>query len=287
MTSEMLEQQGYQFEPHYMDTKQGRMHYVDEGTGKPLVFIHGNPTWSFLYRHLVAGLSGSHRCVAPDLIGFGKSDKPPDWSYRPEDHAAVIDQFISRLDLDRLTLVLHDFGGPIGLCWAINNPERVDKLILFNTWMWPLTDDWRARILSTVMSSPIGQLSCLYANAFTRFVMPATFGVRRRLTREIHRAYLARHATPDERKGTWVFPKCLCDSSAWYAHLWDQRDRLRSIPALMVWGLKDPAFGPRYLKRWSTVFDSCRIEELADIGHYVPEEKGNDLTPHVSRFLES
>lgn len=120
----------YPFAPHYFPTDAGRLHYVDEGNGPPVVMLHGNPTWSFLYRHLIGHLAPDYRCIAPDFIGFGRSDKPADWSYRPQDHAAHLDALMTQLDLRAVTLVVHDWGGPIGLSWALRHPDRVRRLVI-------------------------------------------------------------------------------------------------------------------------------------------------------------
>ncbi|MEW6602891.1 MAG: alpha/beta fold hydrolase, partial [Nitrospirota bacterium] len=120
-----IDRKEYPFKSHSLELEMGRMHYVDEGTGEPLVMVHGNPTWSFVYRHLINGLSKDYRCIAMDHIGFGLSDKPQNWSYYPEDHAKNFDIFIERLDLHNITLVVQDWGGPIGLSYAVNHPENV------------------------------------------------------------------------------------------------------------------------------------------------------------------
>ena len=114
------------------------LHYIDEGRGDPVVMVHGTPTWSFLYRHVVKGLSKNYRCIAPDHIGFGLSDKPQGWSYTIEAQAKNLQVLLDSLDLEDITLVVHDFGGPIGLSYAIENPEKVSRLVIMNTWLWSL-----------------------------------------------------------------------------------------------------------------------------------------------------
>lgn len=126
----------YPFEHRYVDLDAGRLHYVDEGEGEPLVFVHGTPTWSFLWRHWVNDLRQGFRCIAPDHTGFGLSDKPADGRYTPADHARNLEEFIQRLGLEDVTLVVHDFGGPIGLHYALENPDNVKRIVLMNTWLW-------------------------------------------------------------------------------------------------------------------------------------------------------
>lgn len=117
------------FPTHDLDTGSGRMHYVDEGEGAPIVMVHGTPSWSFLYRQLIRDLSGSYRCIAPDQLGFGLSDKPETFAYTPAAHAQNLERLIDTLGLKDIVLVVHDFGGPIGLSYALTHPENVRALI--------------------------------------------------------------------------------------------------------------------------------------------------------------
>ena len=146
-----VDRREYPFEPRELDVEGGRLSYVDEGEGAPIVMVHGTPTWSFLYRHLIRELRPRYRCVAPDHLGFGLSDRPADWSYRPEDQGRNLARLIETLGLKDITLAVHDYGGPIGLAYALDHPENVRRLVLFNTWMWSFAGDrriaWPARIL--------------------------------------------------------------------------------------------------------------------------------------------
>lgn len=280
-----VDRREYPFAPKALEVGGGTMRYVDEGEGRPVVMVHGTPTWSFVYRHLIAGLRDRHRCVAPDNLGFGLSDKPAGISYRPGDQAWRLAEFLDELRLEDVTLVVHDFGGPIGLAWAIAHPERVRSLVLFNTWMWSVADDralaWGARLLG----SPLGRV--LYERAgFSVSVMWArAIRDRTRYTPAVHQHYVRALDTPAARRATWVYARELLGASDWYEGLWRQRERLRKIPALLVWGLADPAFG-RFLPRWRTVFDDVEVLELPEAGHAPPEERAPELLPTLRRFLE-
>ena len=139
-----LDTTAYPFAHHYAALPAGRMHYVDEGRGEPILFVHGTPTWSFEFRHLIRALCPTHRCLAPDHLGFGLSERPDGFGYRPDDHAANLEAFVEQLQLDRFTLVVHDFGGPIGLPLALRRPERVRRLVVLNSWMWSFDGErWR------------------------------------------------------------------------------------------------------------------------------------------------
>src|SRR3954462_3492603 len=131
----------YPFEIRTLTLSDGEMSYVDEGSGPVLMFVHGTPTWSFEFRHLIKSLSGRYRCIAPDHLGFGLSSRPARFAYTPEAHAAALREFVDQLGLDRITLIVHDFGGPIGLPLALDAPSRVECVIILNSWAWPLNDD--------------------------------------------------------------------------------------------------------------------------------------------------
>ena len=140
-TPAWLDRAAYPFTPHWADLPSGRMHYVDEGRGDTLLFVHGTPTWSFEFRHLIKALSRRYRCVAPDHLGFGLSDRPADAAYTPEAHALASQRSSRTSGSTGVTLVVHDYGGPIGLPLALAADTRVARLILLNTWMWPFDDD--------------------------------------------------------------------------------------------------------------------------------------------------
>ena len=159
-----LDRSLYPFTSRYFDSADGRLHYVDEGAGSPVLFVHGTPTWSFLYRHLVTRLAPRHRVVAVDHLGFGLSDKPAAAPYEPRDHARRLVALLDSLDLSGVTLVVHDFGGPIGLSAALARPERIDRLVLFNSWMWPVDDDPAIARGARVAGSRLGRLLYRHLN---------------------------------------------------------------------------------------------------------------------------
>jgi haloalkane dehalogenase len=275
-----LDRREYPFESHWLDVGVGRVHYLDEGKGSPILMVHGTPTWSFLYRHLVKALRGRYRCIAPDNLGFGLSDRRAGWSYRPEDQARRLARLIDTLGLEDLTLMVHDFGGPIGLAYAIAHPERVRRLVLFNTWMWSFEDDRRIRRVGRVLGGALGRM--LYERyAFSvRVMLRHAVADKRRYTREVERHYLAAL----DGHATWVYARELLRSSAWYDSLWQRRARLAGIPALLPWGMRDPAFGA-YLPRWLSVFERAQVLEL-DCGHAPPEERAPELLPILEGFLD-
>lgn len=280
-----LDRARYPFDAHYLDLPAGRMHYVDEGSGAPVVMVHGNPTWSFLYRHLIDHLRPRHRCVVPDHLGFGLSDKPAAWSYRPEDHTANLTALIDSLDLEGVTLVVQDWGGPIGLGFALAHPERIRRIVILNTWMWPVNRDPYYVAFGSIGGGPLGRFLIRRFNFFARVVMPQLYGDRSRLTEEIHRHYLAPLATRQDRAGSAAFAGEVLAASGWLGELWGRRSVLDAIPKLIVWGMQDIAFRPKELARWRAAYPDAEVVELADVGHFVQEEAPVRLREAVDRFL--
>ena len=277
----------YPFESHFFETEAGRVHYVDEGDAAdpPVVFLHGNPTWSFLFREQVRRLRDDYRCIAPDYLGFGLSDKPHDFPYRPADHARTVERLLSHLDLRDLTLVCHDWGGPIGLDYATRNPDGVDGLVLSNTWAWPLDHHPTVRRFGAAMGGPVGRLLVEELGLFGAAAMPTLYADCSRLTPEIHRHYLRPHASAADRRGVRALAESLADADGWLARLWARRDAIAEVPTLLAWGTRDPAFGGA-IRRWRRLRPGAHAVEFADCGHFVPEEKGAELAAEIERFLD-
>ena len=274
----------YPFRSRYFETQDGRMHYVDVGRGPAVVLVHGTPTWSFMYRHVIAGLSRTHRVIAPDHLGFGLSEKPENAPYRPADHARRLAALIRHLDLGPVTLVMHDIGGPIGLSYAIEQPENVDALVLFNTWMWSLDHDPKIQRASRLASGPLGRFLYRHLNVSPK-LMPMVFGERQALRADIHRHYVMPFESARERTAPWVAAWELAGSANWFESLWQRRAALASKPSLLMWGLQDPAFGISALPRWQDALPGAEVEEYADAGHFVLEELGADVVPRLTSFM--
>lgn len=262
------------YEPRFHALSEGRLHYVDVGEGSPTLFSHGTPTWSIDWRHAIAALPG--RRIAVDHLGFGRSDRPA-VGYRPEDHARRFAAFASALDLRDVTLVVHDFGGPIALPWALDNADRLRRLVVLNTFAWPLGDDWRVRLPGLVLGSWVGRLLYAWANLSLRVIMPTAYADRAKLTPELHAALLAPFAERSARvQVLWPLARALLASSGFYAGIEARLPELAGVPVTLVWGMRDPAFPPHHLERWKRHFPNAEVVET-DAGHWPQEERPEAL----------
>jgi haloalkane dehalogenase len=276
-----LDANEYPFTPHWFDAPDGRIHYLDQGSGRPVVMLHGNPTWSFQYRNVVKALGGSRRAVAPDQLGFGLSDKPTSYSYLPVDQARQFAAFMDALDLHDVTLVVGDWGGPVALSWALDHPDRVASLVITNTWMWSVRDDWYYQAFSRFMGGPVGRRLIERRNFFAGSFLKRAYGVKSRLTPEIHAQYLSALPTPADRRGSAVFPREIIGSSDWLVGLWDRREAIAEVPATLAWGMKDIAFREKELNRWRSLFPDAKVVRYPECGHFVAEERPDDLAQEI------
>ena len=280
-----VDRTAYPFQSRYQSLAAGEMHYVDEGQGDVVLLIHGTPTWSFEYRHVIAALSMRHRCIAPDHLGFGLSERPTAFAYTPEAHAAVLSEFVEAMGLERFTLVVHDFGGPIGLPLALRANSPVQKLVILNSFGWPLNDDPKLASGARIAGGPIGRLLYKYANASQKLIMPSAYGDKAKLTKAIHQQYLEVFRDRDARvQVLHALAKALLLSRAHYQSLLDALPSLR-IPTLLLWGMKDSAFQPYQLARWQSLLPHATTVALQTAGHWPHEEEPARVAEEIERFL--
>ena len=286
-TPAWLDRTMYPFPSRFASLHAGRMHYVDEGHGDPILFVHGTPTWSFEYRHLIRALAPAHRCVAPDHFGFGLSERPGQFAYSPEAHAAALSEFVDQAGLDGYTLVVHDFGGPIGLPLALASQSRVARIVLMNTWMWPFDDDPEMLKRARIAGSAFGAWMYRHLNFSLKVLMPGAYGSRARLTPDVHRQYLEVFRDKDARvQVLHALARALTGSRDHYAALWAEAARLRRVPSLIVWGLKDTAFKPSQLARWREALPAAEVVILEEAGHWPHEEEPQAVIDAMQRFLD-
>nr|WP_294543318.1 alpha/beta fold hydrolase [uncultured Rhodopila sp.] len=278
----------YPFESRFFSTAAGSVHYIDEGEGKPLVFVHGNPSWSFEFRHIVKALRNEYRCIAIDHLGFGLSGKdlaPEEWP--PQRHAARLGELLRHLGLERVTLVLADWGGPIGLDFAVKHPDLISGLVLFNTFAWPVNDDRHFRMFSRMMASRPGQFLIRHGNIFVNFVLPGSVGVKKALTPCVMKHYRGPMATPADRSASAALPRHIMAAGPWLDEIWRQRDRFADKPALVIWGGSDIAFRLKEFDVWKAALRHGTFHYHKSVGHLVAEEIPDVSTGHIRDFLNT
>ncbi|MDH3205446.1 MAG: alpha/beta fold hydrolase [Gemmatimonadota bacterium] len=274
----------FPFQSRWFESGVGPVHYIDEGGGDPILFLHGNPTWSFLYRGIVIRLKPKFRCIALDYPGFGLSVRPDGYGYTPSEHASVVRDLVRHLDLEGLTIMGQDWGGPIGLRVAVDEVDRLRSLVMGNTWYWPL-DDWQAKAFSYVLSMAPMQSQIVNKNFFVERIMP--IGVKHTLADEVMEHYREALPTPSSRVGAAEFPRQLMEASAWLGDLEDAvRERLSNVPLLLTWGVHDIAFGKQYLERFREDFHMATVRRL-DAKHYIQEDAPGEIAAAISSFLEA
>jgi haloalkane dehalogenase len=285
----------YPFRSHYLRIGTFNCHYLDEGSGEPLVMLHGNPTWSFYYRSLVRGLSGRYRVVAPDHIGCGLSDKPsPErYRYRLARRVSDLEALLDHLGLSaNITLVLHDWGGMIGMAYAVKHPERIRRLVLLNTAAFfppagkrlPLRL-WLIRNF-TRLSAPL----VLGLNLFARAAL--VMASRRGLAPEVRTGLIAPYDSRAHRIATLKFvqdiPLTPRDPSyAMVASVSERLPVLADVPMLLLWGRHDFVFDCDYLAEWQRRFPAARAEVFERAGHYLLEDEPEQVLERIRAFLAS
>jgi pimeloyl-ACP methyl ester carboxylesterase len=267
-----LDRSRYPFAPRVFQHEDGAQHFIDEGAGAPLLFVHGTPSWSFEWHASVTHLQSKYRCVAVDHLGFGLSDKPANAPYLPRHHTDRLQKLVQTLELRDVTLVVHDFGGPIALPLVAREPSRFRSVVVVNTWAWS-PDNSGARRLSKFIASPLGRFLYLYCNASPRWLVPAGFADKTRLTKPTHRHLLAPFSCYRERYAPWTFGAHLTDLTAYAPELPSTLDALRTLPMSVIWGTRDRILGPEPLAHWRRAFPYSPVIELADCGHFPQLER--------------
>ncbi|MEV6319819.1 alpha/beta fold hydrolase [Nocardia sp. NPDC051787] len=269
----------YPFTDHYLDLTEARVHYIDEGDGPPLLMLHGNPTWSFLYRNIVIGLRDRYRCIAVDYPGFGLSYAAPGYRFTPAEHAGIVGQLVERLDLREITLMVQDWGGPIGFATATRHADRFTAFVIGNTWAWPKSD-LGTQAFSRFLGGPIGGWLIRQRNFFVERIIPA--GVRRTtLDDTVMNAYRGPFPTPGSREPVHVFPREILASRDLLTDIERKLPTVTDRPALIVWGTKDVAFRAAELRRWEEFFPQHRTVALVGAGHYIQEDASDEIVAAI------
>jgi len=276
-----------------MEVRGQRMHYLDEGPrdAPPVLMLHGNPTWSFYYRNLVIALRAQFRCIVPDHLGCGLSDKPSDdqYDYRLKSRIEDIDSLVKHLEITQpLTLIVHDWGGMIGFGWAVNNPDLIDRMVVLNTAAFPLPDDKKMpAALSLVRDTSIGAFLVTRFNAFSAIAARVAF--KKPVSRQVREAYKLPYDSPENRIATLRFVQDipLTEKDPGFDILINTAERLhllRHKPCLIAWGERDFVFDTPFLNKWLEYFPEAELHRFPDCGHYVLEDGGPGLIDSISQF---
>jgi len=273
----------YPFTSRRVEIGGHRIHYIDEGAGPTLLLLHGNPTWSFLYRHIVRRLSPRVRCVALDLPGFGLSQAEPGYDYLPLSHARVVEAFIEAVGITAYTPMVQDWGGPIGLWVAGRHAARVEGLIIGNTWAWPIDGDAHFERFSAVMGGAVGGFFIGQFNAFVNVMIPA--GIKRaKLSAAEMACYRAPFPTVKSRAPTNIFPREIRASGAFLAEVAAGLAHLRDKAALILWGDRDVAFRPSERERFEGLFPNHVTVPLPGAGHFIQEDSPGEIVEAIEAW---
>jgi cis-3-alkyl-4-acyloxetan-2-one decarboxylase len=279
----------YPFTSRQLDLAGHRYHYVDEGQGQTLLLVHGNPTWSFYWRNLIRALSPRYRLIAVDHMGCGLSDKPRDYPYCLARHIENLSEFVERLDLRDVTLLAHDWGGPIGLGAALAQRQRFARFVLFNTAAFRSPDiPWR---ISACRIPLFGRLAVQGLNAFARAALSMAVCHPERMTPAVRAGLLAPYDNWQNRQAVYRFVQDIPLSKAHPSHaallgIEERLSQLGEYPWLFAWGMRDWCFTPRFLERFLTVFPRAEVQRYADAGHYVVEDAHERIAPAVADFIQ-
>jgi haloalkane dehalogenase len=282
----------YPFSSHFMDLGGLRLHYVDEGDGEVVVAVHGNPTWSFYYRELIKDLCVDHRVVAPDHMGMGLSDRPDDetYTFSLDRRVADFETCMERLELEDVNLVVHDWGGAIGLAWAVRNPDKVKRLVILNTGAFHLPPEkplpWQ---LWFVRNTLLGSMAVRGMNAFARGATHLAC-TRRPLSKEIRDAYCAPYDSWENRRAVVRFVQDipLHPGDRGYdlvSEIAEGLQRLAKKPILICWGDKDFVFDHHFRCEFERIFPSAEVHRWADGGHYILEDYADEIVPLIREFV--
>lgn len=284
--SDWLPQDLFPFESRYVELEGSRVHYIDEGTGPTILFLHGNPTWSFLYRNIVLRLRDSFRCIALDYPGFGLSSAAEGYDFTAAAHSRVVEAFVTELDLRDVTIMGQDWGGPIGLSVATRHPERFTGFILGNTWAWALNGILHFELAARVMGSSIARVWIRNANAFVNVMIP--LGTHKRVPPEVMRAYREPFANPSARRPTWEFPKELLRSEPFMRSLEQRLPEVTHLPALLLWGGGDFALRSRVeLPRFERLFPNHTTVVLGEARHFFQEDAPEEAAAAIRDWATS
>jgi haloalkane dehalogenase len=283
----------YPFKNSYLDLNGLRLHYLDEGSGDPVVMVHGNPTWSIYYRNLIHALKDSFRMIVPDHMGCGFSDKPDDarYDYSLTQRIDDLESLLSHLKInDKITLVLHDWGGMIGMGYAVRHPESIHRLVILNTSAFHKPENksfpW---LLWLCRNTGVGSFLVYRLNAFSRLAARVCCK-RHPMSKELREAYISPYRENSIATLRFVQDIPLRPGDRSYKAVTEIQDALslfKKLPVLLCWGEKDFVFDEHFLKEWMHIFPHAKVYRFPDCGHYVLEDAKEEIEALVRTFLEN
>ncbi|MBO2447825.1 alpha/beta fold hydrolase [Actinomadura barringtoniae] len=273
----------FPFESRFVDIDGHTVHYVDEGSGPTLLLLHGNPTWSFLWRDVIRALRDDFRCVALDYPGFGLSTPKPGYRYLPEDHADVVTGFVDALDLQGVTLVGQDWGGPIGLAAAARRADVFDRLVLANTWAWPVNGDLYFEAFARLGGGPATRFLARRLNLLVKAFIPMGHH-RRKPTAAEATHYRRAQDTPERRQASAVLPSRIIASRAFFTKVEAGLADLAHLPTLIVWANAQVGFRPQERERLEAAFPNHETVIFEDAGLYVESDAPEDFIAAIRNW---
>ncbi len=272
----------YPFENRFIEIDGNRVHFVDEGKGPVLLLLHGNPSWSFLYRHIIKGLSGKFRCVALDYPGFGLSKARQGYDFKPRSHSQIVEKFVESLKLRDIRLMVQDWGGPIGLGFAGRRPELIHSLFICNTWAWPAQESKGIAAFSKIAGNAFSRFLIMRFNLFAAVLVP--MAITRKLTRAEYAAYTKPYPNWGSRRPTAIFPYEILASKNYLEEVKQGLVKLRDKKILLLWGDADTGFKALERERFERIFPKHKTEILKGAKHYVQEDAPDQICKAVLAF---
>ena len=277
----------YPFASHWFERNGCAMHYVDEGGDVAnkiaVVMCHGNPTWSYLYRHIIKKLSPQFRCIAADYPGFGFSGHPAGYGYTPQEHVQWMEALLfEHLKLDKFIIVGQDWGGPLSMSIATSRPDKILGCVISSTWAWKT--NWIGKTFSALMGSGLGQYLILKRNFFATTIITMMLGKTASAT--TLKAYADPFPTPESRKGPAVFPVQIVAATPWLEQIESRLALLAAKPVEFIFGLKDLLSTPTEMGKWQKHFPNAGVQKIAGANHFTQEDCPDNYVIAVQRIAE-
>ncbi|MBS7268528.1 MAG: alpha/beta fold hydrolase [Candidatus Freyarchaeota archaeon] len=280
----------FPFKPHFKNINGFRMHYVDEGKGEPIVCLHGEPTWGYLYRNFIPPLSKTHRVIVPDHMGFGKSDVPQDKPYTLAQHIDNLTKLLLELDLKDITLVGQDWGGPIMFGFAVNHPQRVKRLVIMNTAVGVMPEGSRTWVSNMEEQGTYDGFFENLRETLPILLKRGGVGKDTKVTDTMIRAYTAPFPDKASTKGAKAFPRDIPvgmkhPSAKVMKDILDKLHILRDKPKIIIWGLQDPVFPRSTIDWWLKIYPGTKVYELPEASHFLQEDAPEKIVKIIQEFL--